>query len=91
MQPCRLCFKIIPVAKPYDPTEDWICSECAKEFGGHARRINEEDLQKAIQSSLDAYRGQDSGGVCIKGGQEALDQRDNEPADAGHKAEGIRG
>ena len=75
------------MAKPYDPTEDWICSECAKEFGGHVRRINEEDLQKAIQSSLDAYRGQDSGGVCIKGGQEALDQRGNEPADAGHEGE----
>ena len=87
MQPCRFCFRIIPVAKPYDPTEDWICSECAKEFGCHARRINEEDLQKAIQSSLDAYRGQDPGGVCIKGGQEALDQRGNEPADAGHEGE----
>lgn len=84
MQPCRLCGEIIPVAKPYDPTEDWICSECAKEFGGHASRINEEDLQKAMQSSLDAYCGQDHGGVCIKGGQEALDQRGDEPADAGH-------
>ena len=61
MQPCRLCFKIIPVAKPYDPTEDWICSECAKEFGGHACRINEEDLQKAIQSSLDG------GKACLFG------------------------
>ncbi len=87
MQPCRFCFRIIPVAKPYDPTEDWICSECAKEFGGHARRINEEDLQKAIQSSLDAYRGQDSSGVCIKGGQEALDQRGDKSADAGHEGE----
>jgi len=56
MQPCRICFRIIPVAKPYDPTEDWICSECDKRWF-HARRINEEDLQKAIQSSLDAYRG----------------------------------
>lgn len=61
MQPCRFCGKIIPVAKTYDPTEDWICSECAKEFGGHARRINEEDLQKAIQSSLDG------GKVCLFG------------------------
>jgi len=87
MQPCRFCFRIIPVAKPYDPTEDWICRECAKEFGGHARRINEEDLQKAIQSSLDAYRRQDPGGVCIKGGQEALDQRGNESADAGYEGE----
>lgn len=87
MQPCRLCRKIIPTEKPYDPTEDWICSECAKEFGGHASRINEEDLQKAIQSSLDAYRGQDPGGVCIKGGQETLDQQDNESADAGHEGE----
>ena len=74
MQSCRFCGRIIPVAKPYDPTEDWICSECAKEFGGHARRINEEDLQKAIQSSLDTYRGQDSGGVCIKGRQAEMDQ-----------------
>lgn len=87
MQPCRLCGKIIPVAKPYDPTEDWICSECAKEFGTHACRINEEDLKKAMQSSLDAYRGHNPGGVCIKGGQEALDQRGNEPADAGHEGE----
>lgn len=84
MQPCRFCGRIIPVAKPYDPTEDWICSECAKEFGCHASRINEEDLQKAIQSSLDAYRGQDPGGVFREEGQKALDQRDNEPADAGH-------
>jgi hypothetical protein len=89
MQPCRLCGNIIPVAKPYDPTEDWICSECAKEFGGHARRINEEDLQKAIQSSLDAYRGQDPGGVFQEEGQKALDQRDNESADAGHEGETI--
>ena len=87
MTTCRMCGKIIPVAKPYDPTEDWICSECAKEVGGHSRRINEEDLQKAIQSSLDAYRGQDPGGVCIKGGQEALDQRGDESADAGHEGE----
>ena len=75
MQPCRFCFRIIPVAKPYDPTEDWICSECAKEFGCHARRINEEDLQKAIQSSLDAYRGQDPGSIFREEGQEALDQQ----------------
>lgn len=61
MQPCRFCGRIIPVAKPYDPTEDWICSECAKEFGGHASRINEEDLQKAIQSSID------DGVVVLKG------------------------
>lgn len=87
MQPCRFCGSIIPVAKPYDPTEDWICSECAKEFGGHDIRINEENLQKAIQSSLDAYCGQDPCGVCIKGGQEALDQRGNESADAGHDGE----
>lgn len=87
MQICRLCFNIIPTGKPYDHTEDWICSKCAKEFGGHASRINEEDLQKAIQSSLDAYRGQDSGGVCIKGGQEALDQRGDESADAGYEGE----
>jgi len=46
-----------------------------------------EALQKAIQSSLDAHRGQDPGSVCIKGGQEALDQRGNEPADAGHEGE----
>lgn len=84
MQPCRFCFRIIPVAKPYDPTEDWICSECTKEVGDLARRINKEDLQKAIQSSLDAYGGQDPGGVCIKGRQEVLDQRGDEPADAGH-------
>lgn len=74
MQPCRFCFRIIPVAKPYDPTEDWICSECAKEFDGHARRINEEDIQKAIQSSLDAYRGQDPGSIYVKDGQKTLDQ-----------------
>ena len=61
MQPCRFCFRIIPVAKPYDPTEDWICSECAKEFGGHACRVNEEDLQKAIQSSIDG------GKACLFG------------------------
>jgi len=54
MQPCRFCGRIIPVAKPYDPTEDWICSECDKEWF-HVRRINEEDLQKAIQSSLDQH------------------------------------
>lgn len=89
MQPCRFCFRIIPVAKPYDPTEDWICSECAKEFGGHASRINEEDLQKAIQSSLDAYRGQDPGGIFREEGPEALDQRDHEPADAGHEGEAV--
>ena len=87
MQPCRFCFRIIPVAKSYDPTEDWICSECAKEFGGHARRINEADLQKAIQSSLDAYRGQDPGGLLRKEGPEALDQRGDKPADAGHEGE----
>ena len=87
MQICRLCFNIIPTGKPYDHTEDWICSECAKEFCGHASRISKEDLQKAIQSSLDAYRGQDTGGVCIKDGQKALDQRGNEPADAGHEGE----
>ena len=87
MQPCRFCGKIIPVAKPYDPTEDWICSECAKEFGGHACRINEEDLQKAIQSSLDAYRGQDPSSICIKDGQKTLDQRDHKPTDAGHEGE----
>lgn len=63
MQPCRFCFRIIPVAKPYDPTEDWICSECAKEFCGHASRINVEDLQKAIQSSID------DGVVVLKGGK----------------------
>jgi len=78
MQPCRFCFRIIPVEKPYDPTEDWICSECAKEFDGHASRINKEDLQKAIQSSLDAYRGQDPGGFFRKEGQKALDQPGNE-------------
>lgn len=53
MQPCRFCLRIIPVAKPYDQTEDWICSECAKEFGGHARRINEEDLQKRYKAALE--------------------------------------
>ena len=63
------------------------CRFCGKEFGGHASRINEEDLQKAIQSSLDAYRGQNPGGVCIKGGQEALDQQGDESADAGHEGE----
>ena len=78
MQPCRFCGRIIPVAKPYDPTEDWICSECAKEFSGHASRINEEDLQKAIQSSLDAYRGQDPGSFFREEGQKALDQPGNE-------------
>ena len=73
MQPCRLCGKIIPTAKPYDPTEVWICSECDKRWF-HASRINEEDLQKAIQSSLDAHRGQDPGSFFRKEGQKALDQ-----------------
>lgn len=77
MQPCRFCGRIIPVAKPYDPTEDWICSECDKEWF-HARRINEEDLQKAIQSSLDTYRGQESGSFFREEGQKALDQPGNE-------------
>lgn len=63
MQPCRFCFRIIPVAKPYDPTEDWICSKCAKEFCDHVGRINEEDLQKAIQSSMD------DGVVVLNGGK----------------------
>ena len=85
MQICRLCFNIIPTGKPYDHTEDWICSECAKEFGGHARRINEEDLQKAIQSSLDAFRGQDPGGLFRQEGPEALDQPGDEPDDAGNE------
>ena len=86
MQPCRLCGKIIPTAKPYDPTEEWICSECDKEWF-HASRINEEDLQKAIQSSLDAYRGQDPGRFFREEGQKALDQPDNEPSHAGHEGE----
>lgn len=84
MQPCRLCGRIIPV--PYDPSAIWFCNDCREEWI-NACRFDKEDLQKAIQSSLDAYRGQDPGCVCIKGGQEALDQRDHEPADAGHEGE----
>ena len=67
MQICVLCFNIIPTGKPYDHTKGWICSECAKEFGCHARRINEEDIQKALQSGDHADRGQNFDGIFWEG------------------------
>ena len=85
MQPCRICGKIIPTPK-YDPSAIWFCNDCREEWI-NAVRFDKKDLQKAIQSSLDAHRGQDPGGVCIKGGQEALDQQDNESLVAGYEGE----
>lgn len=84
MTPCRLCGKILPA--PYDPSAIWLCNECRKEFV-NASGINKEDLQEAIQGSLDAYRGQDPGGLFRKEGPEAMDQQGDEHEDAGHEGE----